>query len=147
MTTQIDTIVQSVKLTNTRYFYKPLKKLARYGYHIYDLYKDGEESLYVISDEMLDGTKFIAVEEVTVICDYRKDDKSIFALQIIVDDEEVDLRLLPNLYDMESDEQFQQSLVFEDEQFGFYELLELQEILVKHYFHRSISTSYIKRSM
>ncbi|ENV5883853.1 hypothetical protein ACFIPR_003221 [Enterobacter kobei] len=147
MTIQIDTIVQSVQITNIRYFYKPLKKLTTYGYSTYDLYRDGCTNVFVISDEMLDGAKVIAIEEIIVECEYRKDDKSIFRLYINVDGEEVvESRRLPNLYDMEEEEQFQQSLVFEDEQFGFDELLEIQETLVKHYLHRSVSTSYINRS-
>lgn len=143
---RIDTIISNVQITKTTYFYKPLKKLTKYGCCTYDLYKDSNCIEYVISDEdNLDGTRPIAIEEFTVKCEYKTNDLSIFTLEIKVNDDLVLEDLLPNLIEMGEDERFQLLLVYDNKYIRYEELLEIQKILVQHYHIRSVGVTYIQR--
>lgn len=137
----IETIIKDVRLTKSSYIYKPMKKLAKYGIVKYDLMNNGIEEEFVIVDEELDVT-YYAKEDVTVICEYKKLDQSIFTLEVTINDNILFTRELPNLCDIDDGERFQISLIYRDKYFTFDELLEIQMQLVQHYHLRNVAKSY-----
>ncbi|AIR61772.1 hypothetical protein LH23_14255 [Cedecea neteri] len=140
----IDTIIEKVQYSKTRYFYKPLKKLKQYDNQYYDLFNDGDSQEYVISDVPFDESNYIHKEQIIVTLIYNRFDKSQFTLEVIVNDELISTATLPNIEEMEEDEKFQQSLVYDCSYINFTDLENIQSVLVKHYHLRSVGSTHIK---
>lgn len=140
MAMRIDTVIEYVQFTKTKYIYKLKKKLSNYPVSKHDIGYGRQD--YIITDYMIENERYLSVEELIITCKYNPCGLSEFSYIVLLNDVEVDEGKLLNIYEMPEDRKFQMALVYDNDYIGFYELLEVQEELINHHILKSVGKSY-----